>query len=153
MTTIRNISLDYELSVGASSDKFDWNRWNGLRVRSPGKEEIYLVDCGQRRLIPNFSTYCNLFIDFRGIIIADGISSIPLNETSLADGAIFVSINGTQDKSVYLLDRAGEIVKRKVDPINIMSEYCFAEKNIKVFDSILIDSIRIGKNFALALIQ
>jgi hypothetical protein len=36
---------------------------NGLRMQTPGKPEVYLIDDGCKRHIPNEKTYNNLFRD------------------------------------------------------------------------------------------
>ena len=40
---------------------------NGMRFRLPRQAEVYLIDEGQRRWIPDPSTYDNLFRDWEGI--------------------------------------------------------------------------------------
>jgi hypothetical protein len=105
---------------------------DGLRVKTPGQPEIYLMDEGYRRWIPNPTTYNNLFRDWNGIQEDVAVGEIPLG-TPLADGSVLAM--GSGNGAVYLAE-AG--VKRWITSPAAMDKYYFNWNRIYVIPSILI---------------
>src|SRR4051794_14942050 len=63
--------------------------------------EVYLIDRGFRRYIPNVTTYENLFRDWECIIEDIDIETIRLGDP-LSDGASLVRVTGREE--VYFVD-------------------------------------------------
>ena len=82
---------------------------NGVRARTQGEEELYLIDEGRKRLIPNRETYNTLFMDWGGIVQnlrLDEIESGP----PVSSGAVLAQAEG--QNAVWLIDNG---LKRRVD--------------------------------------
>src|SRR5271166_6396180 len=62
---------------------------NGLRVKSPASEDLFLIDRGYRRYIPAPDTYNNLFRTWDGIVEDFDIEDIPL-ASPISEGALLV---------------------------------------------------------------
>src|SRR6185437_7413511 len=91
---------------------------DGDRVRSPGHPQIYLIDGGVRRHIPDVMTYKNLFNDGQGIREID-VASIPLGP-QIRSGTV---LTRAFDRSeVYLIDNHE---KRHVASPTTMRKYNF----------------------------
>ena len=112
---------------------------SGARIVSPGRPDVYLVDpAGYRRRIPNHTTYCRLFRDWRGISDADDLDEI-------AEGLPFKSatilVRGDAAARIYLLDNGR---KRLVPSDTVMDKYWFNWGRICVVRQILIDHVPEG---------
>lgn len=113
---------------------------NGLRVKMPNRPEIYLIDRGYRRWVPNPMTYNNLFRDWNGIVVDINIDEIPL-APQITSGAVLVRAAGTAP--VYLVD-AG--VKRWIVSPAMMDKYYFAWNRVYVLPAGSVDPIPVGPN-------
>lgn len=91
---------------------------NGSRVRRPGQTDVYLIDEGRKRRIPNRATYDNLFRDWNGIREMD-ISEIE-DGLPIPDWAVLVRASGAAE--VWLIDGP---VKRHVTTSAVMDKYHF----------------------------
>jgi len=115
---------------------------NGLRVKMPNRQEIYLIDSGYRRWIPNQATYDNLFRDRSGIISDINVDAIPLG-ANITSGAMLARASGTAP--VYLIDQN---VKRWIVSPAIFDQYWFASKQICTVSPVIINAIPSGPNIA-----
>jgi hypothetical protein len=80
-------TLDLQIGIVAPADA-PRPDLNGLRIRATGEHQpVYLIMEGTRRLIPNLSTYENLFIDQNGIYTAIDLHLIPEGE-AVSNGAV-----------------------------------------------------------------
>jgi len=113
---------------------------NGLRVKMPNQPEIYLIDRGYRRWIPNPATFNNLFRDWNGIVVDINIDEIPL-APQITSGAVLVRAIGAAP--VYLVD-AG--VKRWIVSPAMMDKYYFAWNRVYVLPAGSVDPIPVGPN-------
>lgn len=113
---------------------------NGLRVKLPNRPEIYLIDRGYRRWIPNPATYNNLFRDWNGVVVDINIDEIPLG-ASITSGAILARADGFAP--VYLIDQG---MKRWITSPAIMDQYYFAWNRVYVLPPATINSIPSGPN-------
>jgi hypothetical protein len=108
---------------------------NGLRVKLPNRPEIYLVDRGYRRWIPNPFTYNNLFRDWNGIVVDINITDISLG-ASFTSGAVLVRPDGSAP--VYLVDNG---VKRWITSPAAMDKYHFNWGRVYVIPPVVVNSI------------
>jgi hypothetical protein len=115
---------------------------NGLRVKLPNRPEIYLIDRGYRRWIPNPATYNNLFRDWNGIVTDISITDIPLS-TQITSGAVLARGDGTAP--VYLIDNG---VKRWVTSPAAMDKYYFAWNRVYVVPPVLVNFIPNGASIS-----
>src|SRR5688572_10629800 len=77
---------------------------NGLRLlkrRQMDVHDIYLVDRGFRRQIPNLETYLNLFRDFQGLVTNIDIETVPPGPP-ITSGAFLM--RGLDTAAVYFVD-------------------------------------------------
>jgi hypothetical protein len=111
---------------------------NGLRVKVPGQEAVYLIDKGYRRWIPSPETYNNLFRDWSGVYEDLAIADIPL-AAPITDGAVLAAGLGTT--AIYLVD-AG--VKRWITTEAAMEKYHFNYGRVYNVPMILLLSIGTG---------
>ena len=93
---------------------------NGRLVRHPTRPEIYLIDNGYRRHIPNPWTFTNLFRRNVGIMELDKIDRIPTG-ASLPDGAVLLKPHNSD--MIYLIDLN---CKRHVTSPETMEKYGLA---------------------------
>jgi hypothetical protein len=130
------------LTVGMTAANFQAPRLdlNGLRVKLPGRPEIYLIDQGYRRWIPNPATFNNLFRNWNGIVEEISITSIPQGQ-NISSGAVLARAYGTAP--VYLVDRG---LKRWITSPAAMDRYNFSWDRIYQVPNILLDSIPTGAN-------
>jgi hypothetical protein len=110
---------------------------NGLRVQEPGHAEIYLIDEGRKRHIPNPPTYDDLFRNWEGVQPDLHLDEIDTG-AAISDGAILAF--GKSSPAVYLVDRGH---KRHVTSPGVMDKYYFYWPTTRV-DQILLDSIPDG---------
>jgi hypothetical protein len=110
---------------------------NGFRVKFWGQAGVYLVDEGYRRLIPNPSTYNNLFRDWNGIIEMD-IYTI-CERTGVSNGAVLAK--AYDDPAVYFVDGG---LKRPIPNESVFDKYHFDWSKIYSVPKILLDSIWTG---------
>jgi hypothetical protein len=113
---------------------------NGLRVQLPGHPEIYLIDAGYRRWIPDAATYNNLFRDWNGVAVDIDLNEIPIG-TPITSGATLARAYGTP--AVYLLDQN---VRRWIVSAAMMDKYYFAWDRVHELPAVVINSIRTGHN-------
>jgi putative addiction module CopG family antidote len=114
------------------------NEFNGLRVKIPGRAEVYLVDQGYRRWIPNPETYNNLFRDWNNIIEEITVANIPLG-ANISNGAILAK--AYDHPAVFLIDQGQ---KRHITSPEIMNKYHFSWEHIYQIPIILLESIATG---------
>ncbi|HYR12062.1 MAG TPA: hypothetical protein VEQ60_30030 [Longimicrobium sp.] len=80
-------TLDLQIGIVAPADA-PRPDLNGLRIKAIGEHQpVYLILEGTRRLIPNLSTYDNLFIDRNGIYTAIDLHLIP-EGAPVSNGAV-----------------------------------------------------------------
>ena len=115
---------------------------NGLRVKLPNAPEIYLIDEGYRRWIPDPATYNNLFRDWNGIVVDIDINAIPLS-MPISSGAILARGNGTAP--VFLISNG---VKRWITSPAAMDKYYFAWNRVYVVPVAFVNSIPNGSNIS-----
>ncbi|WP_228014760.1 type II toxin-antitoxin system ParD family antitoxin [Fortiea sp. LEGE XX443] len=114
------------------------HEFNGLRVKLPGQPEVYLVDGGYRRWIPNPETYNNLFRDWNNIIEEMTVANIPIG-SSISDGAVLAKGYGTA--AVFLIEQGQ---KRWITSPEAMDKYNFSWQRVYQIPNILLDSISTG---------
>jgi len=115
----------------------------GLRVKTPNRPEIYLIDPdGFRRRIPNPQTYNNLFRDWNGVVVDIDITQIA-ESSPLTSGAILARADGTAP--VFLISNG---VKRWVTSPATMDKYYFNWNRVYVVPGALVDFIPSGPNWS-----
>ena len=114
------------------------NDLNGMRLRLPNKPEIYLMDEGKRRWIPDPPTYNGLFRDWNGVFPDIDIDEIDLG-TQITHGALL--IRGLASPKVYLFDQNK---KRHVTSPAVMDKYYFDWGKIHPIDQAVVDGIANG---------
>jgi len=110
---------------------------NGLRVKLPNRPEIYLIDEGYKRHIPNPQTYNNLFRDWSGIVVDIDIDEIPTG-VPITSGAILTRGAGTAE--VYL------VANNKKRHVFNMDKYWFSWQRVYIVPRILLNCIPDGTN-------
>ncbi|GAP94186.1 hypothetical protein [Leptolyngbya sp. NIES-2104] len=147
LTPVESAELEVQtepmaLTVGLSPASFQAPRpdLNGLRVKLPGQPEIYLIDQGYRRWIPNPTTFNNLFRNWNGIVEEISITSIPRGQ-NISSGAILARAYGTAP--VYLVDQG---LKRWITSPAAMDRYNFAWGRIYELPAISLNAIATGAN-------
>lgn len=114
--------------------------FNGLRMKHPARPEVYLIDNGQKRWIPNPGTYTNLFGSWDGIYIYPEIDSVDTGPTISAGASL---IRGDQSPQVYLVDNG---VKRWIINPDVFNKYFFDWNKVRVVPQIVIDFVPAGSN-------
>lgn len=109
---------------------------NGQRVKWGDK--IYLILDGERRWIPNPTTYDNLFRDWNGVINNNDVITI-FEGNWLSDGAILA--RAPHHPPVYLISNG---VKRWIQSPEAMDKYHFNWNKIIEVPKILLDFIQNG---------
>jgi len=113
-------------------------------MKSPGFPDVYLIDQGLRRKIPNPTTMNNLFQDWSSIVETADTDTIRLS-FEIDDGAVLfendeeAKVNGF--RTVYLIDRG---TKRPIRSKEIFAKYNFNAKAVQTFPKLLVDSIETG---------
>jgi molybdate-binding protein len=109
---------------------------NGHRVKHPSAPQVYLIDSGRRRWIPNPATYNNLFRDWDGIIVdANLVNSVDAWD-DIADGALLARAEGTGE--VFFIDNR---VKRRIISPAAMDRYYFNWGAIRQVPQIVLDAV------------
>jgi hypothetical protein len=111
---------------------------NGERVKAPGRPEIYLIDRGRRRWIPDPQTYGNLFRDWQGIHESRSYLDIPTS-TPISHGAYLAKDDGSP--AVYLVDNGH---RRWVTSPAAMDKYYFSWDQVRVVPDGTLDGIPAG---------
>jgi len=97
---------------------------NGLRIKIPEDEKIYLIDEGKKRHIPNETVYDNLFQNWDGIKEDLNIDDITTGDDIPIKAFLFKCQN---DDKVFLRDlQNGKIVKRHIFSPKVMVRYNFS---------------------------
>jgi len=103
---------------------------DGLRIRMPGNDAVYLMDKGKKRHIPNPAVYNELFRNWDNIHLdLDKIDTgAPLPETAI----LFRCVD---DPKVFLLDGAPpHQVKRHIANPSVMDRFQFNWSKIHVWN-------------------
>jgi hypothetical protein len=111
---------------------------NGLRVKLPNADPIYLILDGYRRWIPDPDTYNNLFRNWDGVIVDIDINDIP-EGPPLSHGAILARALNTAP--VYLVSNG---LKRWVTSPAAMDKYWFAWEKVLNVPASLLDPLPPG---------
>jgi hypothetical protein len=111
---------------------------NGLRVQLPGHPEIYLIDEGCKRHIPNPPTFDNLFRNWDGIVQDLNVNDI-LSGPPIPDGAVLLQAKGAAE--VWLIDGH---VKRHVTSPAVMDRYNLRWPPTRV-DPTVVNAIQTGR--------
>jgi hypothetical protein len=115
----------------------------GYRLQIPGQPSIYLIDeNGNRRGIPNPTTYKKLFRNWSGVVADVDLNEIP-DAGDLDNGAVLVK--GINTPSVYIMD-GGK--KRGITSPAVMDKYYFNWDTIVSIPDILVNAIASGPNWA-----
>ena len=105
---------------------------NGSRLKNKATGQIYLMDCGKRRYIPNKQVYFKLFKDWDG-----SISDVDIDEIDEVDGipetAILFKCNDSA--KVFLLDGvAPHQKKRWIPSLEVFNRYYFNMRKVERFN-------------------
>jgi hypothetical protein len=93
---------------------------NGVRARIQGEDDVYLIDEGRKRLIPDRETYNTLFMDWGGIVQNLRLDEIETGPP-ISTGAVLARVAG--QSAIWLIDRGH---KRRVGGHpEIMDKYRF----------------------------
>lgn len=110
----------------------------GLRVTPLTRGPVFMINpAGLLQVIPNPSTYNNLFENWDGIVSMD--TTTVMMGPALTDGAILA--RGNTSQQLYLVSN-GE--KRWITSPAEMEKYHFSFNRVFVVPQVLIDSIRTG---------
>src|SRR5438270_6902000 len=90
--TISVSDLDLSADVQAAGTTVLRPDLNGLQVKLPNHPAIYLIDAGYKRLIPDESTYHNLFVSNAFVVVVIIIYTIT-TRMMIAVGAPLVTAN------------------------------------------------------------
>jgi len=120
--------------------------YDGYRVKSDDRPEIYLVMFGYRRWIPNPATYNNLFRDWNGILRfpnRDALDNAIPEGAGIWDGAVLA--RGATLSPVYLIT---DNVRMWVTAPAVMDKYYFAWNKVVVVPNAIIQSIYNGASLS-----
>jgi hypothetical protein len=113
---------------------------NGLRLKLPNQDPIYLIDRGLRRHIPNPATYHNLF---GASPFQEDLNLLDIQEgAEISDGAVLARAEGTAP--IYLVEQGS---KRHIMSPSIMNQYGFGGP-VQVVAPILLAGIQNGPDIA-----
>jgi hypothetical protein len=118
---------------------------SGLRLKLPNQLSIYVVDAeGFRRLIPNPTTYNNLFRGWDGVIVDIDVAEVS-ERVALIDGAVLM--RGDQSAAFFILDRdeSGVMVKRWITTPDMFDKYYFDWKKVVVVPQTVVDAVPTGR--------
>jgi hypothetical protein len=111
---------------------------DGLRVQLPGDPAIYLMDGGQKRHIPDPTTYNNLFRDWNAIVQDTELDSVDTGPP-ISQGAVLAQAFG--DAAGYIIDQGK---KRHIGSPATMDRYDLDWKKIQHVAQIIIQAIPTG---------
>ena len=133
------------LSVGVSPQVVQPNNdYNGYRVKSDDRPEIYLVLFGLRRWILSPNDYNNLFRDWNGVLRFPKQST--LDATIPASGSLTPGVllaKGAASAPIYLIT---DNLRMWVTSPQVMDKYYFAWNRVVVVPDNLVTSIPLGPN-------
>ncbi len=111
--------------------------YNGFRIKKPGDPRIWLVDRGQKRHIPNPTTFNNLFRNwsYREVLDVDAIQT----GSPISDGAVLGRATG--EPAVFLIDQG---IKRHIVSPATMDKYNFNWNRVYTLPRLVIDSMPTG---------
>jgi len=113
-------------------------------MKSPESPDVYLIDQGKRRRVPNPTTMNNLFPDWTSIVESTDTDTILLG-SDLDDGAVLFTdederiIDGW--RTTYLIDG---LKKRRIVSKDIFVKFNFNLNNIQAYPSLLVEAIPEG---------
>lgn len=116
--------------------------YNGYRVKSLDRPEIYLVLFGLRRLILNPDDYNNLFRDWTGVLQFP--TQADLDDTIPASGSLTAGVRtarGENSAPIYLIT---DNVRMWVTSPAVMDKYWFGWNLVVPVPDVIIGSIPLG---------
>lgn len=118
--------------VGDTADNEPRTDLDGLRVAIPGAPEIYLIDRGYRRWIPDPPTYNDLFMDWDDIQSSADFAAVPLG-TQIAIGSYIAQAAG--EPAVYFIDG---FTKRHIITPGVLTYWDFTSPRL-VDESLIVE--------------
>ncbi len=114
----------------------------GTRVQTPGQPQVYFIDDGTRRWLPDAATYNNLFRDWGSIV-----QSLDTNEIdegpAITAGAVLA--RGIHMPEVFLVSNGQ---KRWIVSGPAMDKFDFSWNAVKDVPPVLLDSIPSGPDIS-----
>jgi len=104
---------------------------DGLRVRMPGTDTVYLIDQGKKRGIPNPQVYNALFRTWDNIHLDIDIDAITTGKVIDVNAILYKILS---DPSVFLYEYG---TRRLIKSPAVMDRYQFDSNRIYVFPSIV----------------
>jgi hypothetical protein len=88
------MAADSATTVNKHDVQIDWAQYDGQRVKGSDSVWVYLILRGRLCLIPDRTTYLNLFVDWNGISVNNYlVNNVPRGE-ELSSGAVLAEDSG-----------------------------------------------------------
>jgi len=125
--------------AGAGSDlQIDWAQYDGQRVKGSNSVWVYLILHGRLHLIPDATTYSNLFTNWNGISVNNYlVNNVPWGP-ALSSGAILTK--GSEDW-VYLVSDGKRLL---IPDAATFNTFYFAWNKIVTVPDVILESIPTG---------
>lgn len=105
---------------------------DGLRVRMPGRNSVYVIDRGRKRGIPSPPVYDELFRTWDNIHLDLDLNDIETGDPIPENACLFRCLD---DPKVFLLDeKDGKPIKRHVANPAVMERFQFAWGRVHRFN-------------------
>jgi hypothetical protein len=111
---------------------------DGFRVKNPGQPQIYLVDMGYKRWVPDPDTFDSLFRDWNGVLEDTGVDAIPTG-LPIQHGAVL--IKSPDADQVYLSEYG---TKRWIVSPEVFDRFNFSWDNIQNIPNSVIAALSNG---------
>jgi len=88
------MAADTATAVNSSNVQIDWTQYDGQRVKGSNSVWVYLILRGRLCLVPDPTTYLNLFVDWNGVSVNNYlVNNVPRGD-EVSSGAVLAEDSG-----------------------------------------------------------
>ncbi|HWW03931.1 hypothetical protein [Collimonas sp.] len=136
----KNLTIASESQVQEALALVDWEKYDGERITASTGGAIYLVMNGLRHLIPNPTTYNNLFSTWGGVVVSDYlVDSIP-SGPPLTSGAVLAK---GSPSNIYLVTNNQKLW---IPNPATFEKFSFSSNKVVTVPDVIINAVQAGPN-------